>query len=597
MQLHTAVPDGIRRRYGVKVVGWCLLAAIAILGAEAALAAQLLAGADGGTVSTDAVLTALVGTGVAVVGVLFLLSLVLGIGTGRSLAALADGVELVAAQIDRDDDGDAPADGSAAGSADDGTPADGSAAGSADDGDAPAAGDADADGTDGDTGEDDPLADDAFETGRIDDLGRAFEALADLEEATAARIEELEAERGRVEAARRSLEVDNDELLAEAERFGEVMDACADGDLTRRLDVRTDHEALARVAGSFNRMLSELERTVVQVQRFTSLVDEASTDLQESAKEIGAASESVSRTVQEISEGSSRQTDDLQAAAGEVRELSATIEEVAATTGTIAQEAERVAGLADDGVATAGQAADEMREAGAHTARVADTIDALNEDAERIAESIALIDDIAQQTNMLALNAAIETARTDQDRAGNDGGFDVVADEVQELSAEIQEAVDEIQGTIDALQARASESADGIGTVEERIVNATESVDDLDAELSTVSDRVEHVSNSVQEIDNVSNDQATTVEALAGLVENVARVSAETSEEADRVADASRAAAREISDVSAKARSLDSQADRLADVVEEFEVSTRQQLDAGAAAEPAPSAPDDGNGE
>ncbi|AGN02057.1 methyl-accepting chemotaxis protein [Salinarchaeum sp. Harcht-Bsk1] len=537
MQLHTVVPAAIRRRYGAKVAGWCLLVGLAVGAAHAGVAYWLLAGADGDAVTTDALLTGIAGIGSATAAGLLLLAVVLGRGTGRSLRSLADDAEAIAA-------GDYQRD---------------------------------------------------VETARIDDLGRAHDAIAELRDGTEARIEELEAERQHVEAARRSLEVDNDELLAEAERFSEVLDACADGDLTRRLDAQTDHEAMAKVAGSVNRMLSELERAVVQVARFAEVVDDASSELQASAQEIGEASDAVSKSVREISEGSSRQTDDLQAAAGQVRELSATIEEVAATTSTIAKEAERVSGLADDGVSTATTAADQMHEAEDHTARVANTIARLNEDAERIAESITLIDDIAQQTNMLALNAAIETARTDQDRTGDNGGFDVVADEVQELSAEIQEAVDEIQETIASLQARATETADEIGAVEHRITAAVDSVDDLEAELVTVSDRVENVSDSVHEIDHVSNDQASTVEALAGLVENVAMVSAETSREADRVADASADVAVEIGEVSAKARSLDSQADRLTDVVGQFDVSTRQQLQSSGEAVPAPSASQDGD--
>ncbi|WP_248518210.1 methyl-accepting chemotaxis protein [Salinarchaeum laminariae] len=536
MPLHTVVPTFFRRRYRRTIAGWLLLAAIVVLGAVGGAAYYVRADAQDGSVATETVLTGFAGVGAVALLTFALLAIVLGRGTSKSLRQLTARTEAVA-------DGD----------------------------------------------------DASFETDRIDEVGDAYAAVSTLRDTTESRIESLESERESVADERESLAGDNDALLAEAERFSEVMDACADGDLTQRLDARTDHEAMAQVAGSFNRMLSELERTVVQVKRFTDVVDEASGDLQGSAQEIREASESVSQAVREISEGSGRQTDDLQAAAGEVRELSATIEEVAATTGTIAEESERVAGLADDGVSTATHAADQMHEAEDHTAAVADTIDLLNEDARRIAESIELIDDIAQQTNMLALNAAIESARTDQD-VGDDGGFDVVADEVQELSAEIQEAVDEIQETIDSLRSRATESAAGIEAVEGRIAGATDAVDDLEAELVTVTDRVEHVSDSVREIDRASNDQAETVEELAGLIERVATVSAETSREADRVADASESTALEIGEVSAKARSLDSQADRLTDVVGQFSVSTRQQLSAGAtAAPPASSESEDGD--
>jgi len=524
MHLHRLLPTRIRRRYSATVASACLAAAALTLGSGAVIATHVLEGAEDGAVATERVASGFAGLGLVAALNIGLVLLVVAPRVARSMGELADAAERAT------------------------------------------------------EGERVTIEDD-----RDDDIGRAVSAVGELHDQLRDRIETLEADRSETEARRQSLAVDNEELVAEAERYSEVMDACADGDLTQRIDPQTDDEAMRQIAGSFNRMLSELERAVLQVKRFTNVVDDASGDLQRSAHEIGQASEAVSDSVREISNGANEQSEDLQSAAAEVKDLSATIEEVAATTSTIARESDRVAGLADDGVAAASTAADEMYDAEEHTRGVAETIDRLNEDAADIAESIELIDDIAQQTNMLALNAAIETARTEGggEAAGDAGGFDVVADEVQELAGEIQEAVDEIQGTIASVQDRASESAEEVEAVETRIGKAAGTVDDLEAELSTVTDRIQHVHDSVEEIDHATNDQAGTVEELAGLIENVALVSADTAEQADRVAEASEDAAGEIGEVSAKARSLDSQSDRLTDVVGQFSVSTRQQLSAG----------------
>ena len=78
----------------------------------------------------------------------------------------------------------------------------------------------------------------------------------------------------------------------------------------------------------------------------------------------------------------------------------------------------------------------------------------LGESSQEIGNIIALIEEIAEQTNILALNASIEASR-----AGEAGrGFAVVADEVQKLAERSSNATKQIEVLVSTIQSDTNEA-------------------------------------------------------------------------------------------------------------------------------------------
>jgi methyl-accepting chemotaxis protein len=241
-----------------------------------------------------------------------------------------------------------------------------------------------------------------------------------------------------------------------AERVGSLSDASqriASGEANAAAGV-PGRDEVALLGRAFDAMTEKLRRNY-------ALERDARGKLEEMLRTVGETAARLATAANEILAGASQQTAGAQQQLAAVSETLASLEEVSRTSARSAERAREAAEtarrsdeLGRNGQEAVGEAVEAIGRAKDQADGVARAILELAEQATAIGDITALIDDLAEQTNVLALNAAIEATR-----AGEHGkGFAVVAAEVKSLAEQSRRSVGDVRQVLGEIQKRANRS-------------------------------------------------------------------------------------------------------------------------------------------
>jgi methyl-accepting chemotaxis protein len=208
------------------------------------------------------------------------------------------------------------------------------------------------------------------------------------------------------------------------------------------------------------------------------------------ASNIQNASENLSDNSQRLSEGANEQ-------ASSIEEVSSTMEEMASNINQTSDNAHHANDIATKVTA-------DMNE-------VVKTAQKNGEQIKIMAEKVAIITDIASQTNILALNAAVEAAR-----AGEHGrGFAIVATEVRKLAERSKFAADEIIAlTKDAVKT-VEDAGVLMGIALPNIDETVKLVKEISIASMEQNDGAGQVNNAIQQLNQVAQVNASASEEIA----------------------------------------------------------------------------------
>jgi methyl-accepting chemotaxis protein len=376
----------------------------------------------------------------------------------------------------------------------------------------------------------------------------------------------------------------NRTLEATANEYQTTMRACADGDLTKRLDASVENDAMGAIARAFNDMIAEFEQTVTDIQSFADTVSNAGTDIADQSTAIQQVSSEVEQSVSDVAVRTREQDDQLQTVTSEISDVSTTIEEIASSSEEVAATASTAVKRGKKGREYASDATEEIVAIESQADDVADEITALNDQMSDISEIADMIREITEQTNILALNASIEAANADD----SGDGFAVVADEVKALAEEASSATDEIEDRIQEAQSVTNETVASIREMSDRVATGTDTIDETVSMFDEIAAAIEQAEDGIAEISNATDEQAASAEEIASMIEEVSETSQSTARDSADAASRTAEQVESLDDAIADVQELAEMATDLSDQVSVF-TTTDEQGTSGATAHTAES--------
>jgi aerotaxis receptor len=290
----------------------------------------------------------------------------------------------------------------------------------------------------------------------------------------------------------------------------EATSQVAAGDLTHPLGM-LGHDEVSELLAHVSIMRNNLHEVIAEMRQNVSA-------LKEQSQALSSVAESSSQTTLAQSAAASSM-------AAAVEELSVCIDQVDDSSREAHEITKRSAEHSAAGGSVIQQATGEMQRIAESVTASATTIRDLEGYSGQISSIVAVIREIADQTNLLALNAAIEAAR-----AGEQGrGFAVVADEVRKLAERTARSTIEIGGMIEKIQGATHDAATAMEAGVARVSEGVQLADSAGESVNRIQEGAGAVTRAVDEISVALQEQACAAREIAQKVETIAQGTEEAS--------------------------------------------------------------------
>jgi len=320
--------------------------------------------------------------------------------------------------------------------------------------------------------------------------------------------------------------IEQDILLIEDVK--RIVENVKKGILHKRIEVTTQNQSLEELKTIFNEMLNILANNICGdinkvstalgkfhdldfthripnptgqtsqgLNSLADIINEMLVDNKSNGLTLELSADNLLENVESLNSASNEAAASLEETAAALEEITSNISNNTQNIVTMSNLASQVTTSVSKGESLANQTTEAM--------------DEIDQEVTAINEAIAIIDQIAFQTNILSLNAAVEAAT-----AGEAGkGFAVVAQEVRNLASRSAEAASEIKSLVEQATTKANhgkaiseDMITGYGELNTNISKTIEIIKDVEMASKEQLLGIEQINNAVAQLDQQTQQNA-----------------------------------------------------------------------------------------
>lgn len=332
----------------------------------------------------------------------------------------------------------------------------------------------------------------------------------------------------------------------------------ADGDFTVDVKVKGRDEigrmgrSVEEFLVSIRGMLHEIQNISEKVSSQSETTNNLSVDMNDIAKIQAESMGDLNTTVDQLSESITEIADNATS-------LALVVSDTKTTSIQVEKHMEQTVSTSEKGKNDMHHVSLAMDSISDSIRKLDTAIDKVGKASEEITNIVAVIGNIAEETNLLSLNASIEAAR-----AGEAGkGFAVVASEIGKLAQTSTESVEtivqligEVTRLVQETVAQAAESMENIGESSEMIHKALQTFDEIFNDIHTTEDLIGQMMVKVSEVDEVATSMAAISQEQAASTEEINATSENMVIQANTIAESSNTVMGDAMELSESAESL-----------------------------------------